>query len=423
LFLLLSMLTYVKYVTCQKEVKSRWFISTLVLFVMALASKPMAVTFPAVLLLIDVYPLRRVKFISPLHHSIRQQPLIELLREKIPFILLSLLLALITIYAQQSAIGNVSESLYLRVLNAFNSVIFYLTKLLVPNNYATLYPFFVSEGDQINWQTYVPLIGVLTLTIAALFAWVRGRYAWLIAWLFYLVTLSPVLGLIQAGQQGAADRYAYFPTLSAYLLAGAGIMMLLSTFNSTKRILLLLSISLIILALAGKTRQQIRVWETDETLWLNTINLYPDNALAHLNLGVTYYNYGNYDEAIIYFSKAEKLQPNDTIALSWVGLTNLRLRRYTDAINAHVKLGAASESNPRINSDQYCIQYNIGWLYAQLGMTKESYELFGRINPNSEWGQDARIWLDWLKNANQTGLNNLTKDNLPGFCEKLLVSK
>lgn len=420
LFLLLSMLTYVKYTTCHEDIKSRWFYATLGLFVMALLSKPMAVTFPVILLLIDIYPLRRVDLMQAVNNSITQQSLYTLLREKIPFFLLSLFLILITLHAQQGAMSNID--FYLRVLNAFNSIILYLTKFWLPTDLAPLYPYFVDVGESITWKAFIPFLGVLGITLASLLAWTRARHMWLITWLFYLVTLSPVLGLIQVGHQGAADRYTYLPMLPAYFLIAAGLLTVLNKITSTKRLFVLLAILPLIFLLSNKTRQQIQMWESDQTLWNSTIMLYPDNALAYMTFGGYYYNFYDYEKAAYYFEEAGKLKPNNITASAWLALTDIHLGRYEKAIIYHINLGAASESMPELQADQFCIQYNIGFIYAKMDMLVESSDLFSRVDPNSVLGQDAGIWLNWLEKAKQTEYTTLSNEDLPGICTTLLPS-
>lgn len=420
LFLLLAMLAYVKYVTCDEDVRKRWFRGTMVLFAMALLSKPMAVTFPVVLLLVDVYPLRRADFMQPLRHSYTQHSIPGLLREKVPFFLLSAFSVLITLYAQQGALSNFSFDL--RILNAFNSIVLYLTKLLLPLDLAPLYPFSVTASENISWKDFVPVLGVIGLTLAALFAWFRGRHVWLVAWLFYLVTLSPVLGLIQVGLQGAADRYAYLPTLPVYVLMGAALLTVFSKANSTKTILVWLAVLPVIFLLADKTRQQIQVWENNETLWTYAITQFPTSALAHMNLGGHYFNIQDYDKAAYYFRESGRLNPRDPKVIAWLGLTDLHLGRYEDALNSHIALGSALEDNRGVKANQYCIQYNIGWIFAQMDMFVESRELFSRVSSDSDQGADARVWLDWLGASKQAGDKSLEKENLPGFCNKLIPS-
>jgi len=421
LFLLLSMLAYVRYLTCSEDLKKRWFRATLGIYCLALLSKPMAVTFPVVLLLLDAYPLRRFTFMQSVNHSIEQRTAYELLREKLPFFLLSLALILITLFAQQGALARVPYDL--RVLNAFNSIIFYLTKFFLPINFSAQYPYFVDVGETITWKAFMPILGVLGITITTLFAWTKGRHVWLVAWLFYLVTLSPVLGVIQVGAQGAADRYSYFPTLPVYLLIGGGVLFLLNKASYIRKLLFFLFAAIFVFLLVDKTRQQIEVWKSDLTLWSHAINLYPNNDLAHLNIGNYYYNKQDFKKASFHFERAGTLRPNEAQTYARRALTYTFLQQYQEAINFHIKLGFALESYPELKADQLCIQYNIGWLFAKMGSFNESRELFSRVDPDSPLGPSAQIWINRLNSEKLIQDETQADENLPGFCTKLLLSR
>jgi hypothetical protein len=420
LFMLLSILSYVKYVTCQENVKTGWFLSTLGLFSLALLSKPMAVTFPVILLLFDVYPLRRTILLQPIIHSIQRQSSLRLVVEKIPFLLLSAILVLVTINAQQAALSSVSFDL--RILNAFNSLILYLVKLVVPLHFSPHYPYLLSPGEIISWNAFVPLVGFLGITLLAVLAWLKGHRAWMIAWLFYLITLSPVLGLIQVGSQGAADRYAYFPTLPAYMLMGAGILTALN-HNTIRRFSTLLVVLCVVTLLALSTRQQVQVWQNPLTLWSQAVDSYPKSVFVRNNLAITHLNQGNYEIAAFHFEQSERLMPLAVRMLSWRGLTYLNLGRWKDALIDHVNLGVASETLPDLKVDQHCIQYNIGWLYAQMDMLEQAVELMGRVDPKSLYGPDAKTWLDSLENIDRANDNELVSEELPGFCKLLIPSR
>ena len=415
LFLLLSMFTYVKYVTCHEDMKKRWFHGTLGLFVMALLSKPMAVTFPAVMLLIDVYPLRRSHLIQPINQFIKQQTLYCLAREKLPFFLLSLLLILLTLLAQERALSDIPIDL--RVLNASNSIILYLSKLMLPLHFAAHYPYFVDVGERIIWKDFVPMLSVLGLSLASLFAWTRGYHAWLIAWLFYLVTLSPVLGLIQVGSQGAADRYAYFPTLPAYFLVGAGILAALNKPTRKRNLLILVAAIAVVFLLGSKTRQQIRVWENLETLWSHAVKNNLETVSSRHNLGIVHFHKYNYEKAIFNFDRSIKLQSAPRSTLAWRGMSYIYLDRYGNALKDFIELGKLTESKPELNFNQSCIYFNTGWLYAQSGMMEESVEFFGKVDQDSQLRPNADAWLNWLENINQAEDNSSAIEDLPGFCE------
>jgi hypothetical protein len=168
LFLLLSLLAYVRYVTCSQMIKTRWYITTLGLFFLAVLSKPMAVTFPVVLLLVDVYPLRRTAFTQPIISSVQQQSFYRLAIEKTPFLLLSLVLVIATIVAQESAIRSIAEMpLMARIINAVNSTLFYLEKFLFPTRLYTHNPQFHAFGGGIALNSILVILAISGITKAA----------------------------------------------------------------------------------------------------------------------------------------------------------------------------------------------------------------------------------------------------------------
>lgn len=415
LFMLLSVLAYVKYATCLKDKKKRWFLTCFTLFLLAILSKPMAVTFPVVLLLIDVYPLRRSPLINPLSRLVTQQSFYILLREKLPFFLLSIFSILITLHAQHDAFVDIPFNL--RVLNAFNSIVFYLTQLFVPLHFSPHYPYFVGVGEDITWKAFMPLLGVFSISVASIFAWTRGQHAWLVAWLFYLVTLSPVLGLIQVGEQGSADRYTYLPTLPVYILAGAAILTFLEKSTTAKRWLVILPFLPIVFLLANQTKAQIGVWKDPLSLWQHAAKYSPNSHFVQFNLGITNVNLSKFKEAALNFEIAGNLEPVQGNMLAWRGLTYLHLKRYEEALTVLTELRAASKSMPEIRADDNCIKYNLGWISAQLGMLENAVKFFSSIEAQTKLDPAAMIWLSWLENNSELNNKQLTRAELPGFCE------
>jgi hypothetical protein len=421
LFLLLSLITYIKYVTCQQTSRTKWYVITLILYFLAVMSKPMAVTFPVVLLLVDVYPLRRTALFNPVIGSIRQQSWFSLAIEKIPFFLLSFILILTTLLAQKTAIVDVS--LAERVVNAVHSTILYLEKFMMPFALNPHYPYFeIAKAGSLLKGTIV-FFAFAAITIATVLAWRKQRPAWAIAWLLYLVTLSPVLGLIQVGAQGAADRYSYFPTLPLYLLVAGGIFSILKNGKSYQQGLLLLFTTGLIMVFGFQAMQQIMVWKSEISLWTHVAKLSPEKLFAHNNLGIAYKNIGDYENALIQFNAGGEENSGPNSIYAWRGITYMHLARFQESIGDLVKLGAAAESRPELVVDTSCIQYNIGWNFAQLGMYPEAIELFSRVDVSSGSGSNAIAWLSEL-NANkpQTDAVNVSQD-LPGICENLIPSR
>ena len=256
------MLTYLKYADADLPTERKyWYGSTLILFILALMSKPMAVTLPLVLLLFDAYPLYRFRTGSEW---------IRLVIEKIPFFVLSLLCGLLTLFAQKKAgaVMSVGALSYAdRVLNAVHSCMFYLGKTLWPHPVVPFYPFPEYSSMFLKATAFV------ALTVFLIVLWRRGQRFGLAVWLFFLITVSPVIGIVQAGEQAAADRFTYIPTVGFYLLAGMGLLQVWSKYRETPlkygaRIGIFL-VALTSLALLSQlTHRQIPVWKNPGTLYL-----------------------------------------------------------------------------------------------------------------------------------------------------------
>ncbi len=420
-FMLLTLLSYLGYVSCEPAKKTGWYLLSLVMFSLALMSKPMAVTLPALLLLIDVYPLRRTRLVASTSKTIQPVSWPRLLLEKTPFFLLTFFLALITLVAQQEAMVQIS--LDLRVLNAFSSINMYLAKLLVPINFSPHYAHFLVPGEALSWRAFLPLAAVIAVTLMAVFAWFKNQHAWLIAWLFYLVALSPVIGLVQVGLQGAADRYAYFPTLPFYLLLAGGIFLAMKNVGPAFKLMLIGLLLSSGLLLANNTRRQVEVWHDEINLWSQAVRFYPDSVFILSNLGIAYLDRGDYDNAARNFEAAGDPASRSISLYAWRGLTYLHQGRLKEALSEHVNLGAAAEINTSFKVDQYCIQYNIGWIYAQSGLNQEALELFARVDPDSASGEPARLWLNHLSSNPLPAQEVPLGPVLPGFCETLIPAQ
>ena len=197
--------------------KKRWIYSVMFfLFTLAIMSKPMAVTLPIVLLLLDIFPLERLRLAKDLP---------PLLMEKIPLFALSLMGGVLTLLAQGTtgAIRTLQEtSLSDRIINSFHTLWAYIEKTFWPRDLLPFYPLWENP----SWLSIKFLLGLILFLGATLFSfyqWRKGNPAWAIAWLFYLVTLAPVIGIIKVGTQAMADRYTYIPTLGPIFLVGAGL--------------------------------------------------------------------------------------------------------------------------------------------------------------------------------------------------------
>src|SRR5213594_3893750 len=310
LFYLLTILLYLR--ACERGERGRgWYWLSVAVFVCALLSKSMVVNLPVVLLILDVYPLRR------LGGSIGwwSAPARRVYGEKIPFVLLAAAASAIGVMAQSSVHAAVSlaqlSALDRLAISAYG-LSFYLWKMVVPVNLSPLY----ERGLVDPWATLFLLSYGGLVAITAL-AWARRRrWPGLPAtWLAYVVVLLPVLGIFQSGPQIAADRYTYLAGLGWAILAGAG---LLSCWRSSRRsktgtpaTWLLTGLALcVVVGLGVLNWNQVQVWHDSETLWTHALSIDPQSPIAHNDWGTALARQGRLAEAIEHFRQALRLEPN-----------------------------------------------------------------------------------------------------------------
>jgi tetratricopeptide (TPR) repeat protein len=224
------------------------------------------------------------------------------------------------------------------------------------------------------------------MTLVCVYLWIaKKQYYWLIAWLFYLVTLTPVLGLIQVGSQAAADRYAYLPTLPFYLLIGLGIATLYYQQELRKLLKVVLTIGLlvIIIQLVQLTEEQIKIWKNDLTLWSYAVLYDPDNPIAQTNLGVAYFHIGEYEKAIIHLKAAGSMTQHKIIYINLLE-SFLKLNRLSDLLTVYQLV---LDSNIDIGQSKDVIYFNMGKICYKQDDLKKAQEFLTKalaINPNNE---------------------------------------
>jgi hypothetical protein len=376
-FILLAWLSYLFYALRTRLV---WYIASLVCFILALLSKPMAVTLPVILILMDIYPLRRTTLTIPS----QPVPYKTLVLEKIPFFVLTVISAILTLLAQhsfQAVVSIQTMGIVLRLLNAFNSITLYISKFIVP---VSLSPFYLMYSVQ-NVHHYLSMMGCVLITFVCGYLWFKKQYYWLIAWLFYLITLLPVLGLIQVGSQAAADRYTYLPTLAFELLIGIGIATFYYQSPAKKFIKVGMTIGLLVIVtqLVRLTQEQTWIWKNDINLWVYTILYDPDNPIAQMNLGVTYSHLGENEKAIVHLKAATSLSNNKLIYLNLLG-EFFKQNRLADAL---ILYQMVLESNIDIGQSKEVIYYNMGSIHHKQGELEKAQEFLKKalaIDPNDE---------------------------------------
>ena len=373
-FVLLTFIFYIGYAGADGKRQRNYYSAALVCFALALLSKPMAVTVPVLLIIGDFYPLKRISI-----EELRWSQLKKILIEKIPFLALSLMLMLVTLIAQTAAIAPLEKfDLQIRVLNAFKSTIVYVSKLLFPVNLLPLYDEFPDPADP---ASLVPIAAFLVITVLFSLLWFRQQKYWLAVWLFYLISLLPVVGIVQVGLQSSADRYAYLPTVPLYILMGCGF----ATFffwmkNIYLRVTAVVGLVVITILLFTITGNQITIWKSDFFLWKYITKILPDHGPAHTSLGAVYFNQGNYEKAVEHYEKAGVLGKTFVVALPAWALSYLRLGKLDQALQIY-KIILERKQDVKIPIS--CIHYNIGLIYARQALVDQAKEFLLQVNLDS----------------------------------------
>jgi tetratricopeptide (TPR) repeat protein len=317
------------FVALWSYVRRRYWL-TLLTFCLGLMSKPMVVTLPFVLLLLDIWPLR--------------QPLRSALRVKIPMLALSAASASF-VYAIQRSSGAVREvgqfPLGLRVENAMVSYAIYIVKMFWPARLAVFYPY---PNQLPVWQ--IALSALLLTGISILAFRERGSRPYLaVGWLWFLGTLLPVIGLIQVGSQARADRYMYLP------MVGLGIMLVWGLKEVLKNKIAISAAIVACLACAVLCEAQIQYWRNSETLFRHALDVTTDNYLAHHNLGVSLADEGRFPEAIQQYQAALQIEPEAANVQTDYGNALAKSGRMPEAIAHYQAALRALPESPIVHND------------------------------------------------------------------------
>ncbi|MGC2109721.1 MAG: tetratricopeptide repeat protein [Candidatus Korobacteraceae bacterium] len=399
LFFLLALAAYFKY--AQRPTVSRYSIVAL-LYALALMAKPQVITFPLILLLWDYWPLRRMfpasRQASPAGERLPGRSFSWLVLEKVPLFALCAGSAVATMYAQGRAeAGTWGYTLPIRLENAIVSYARYLGKAFWPAGLAPEYP---HPGSSLRaWQVLGAL--AILLIISALVAAGR-RHRYLVAgWLWFLITLVPMIGLVQTGQQSMADRYAYGAFIGLFIMVCWGVADLVSTKSESARSrdadaesrpgnaqeppqpwpgqwtpstvgLFAISVAVLLL-LSVLTDRQVGYWKDDLTLWTHAASVVPDDWLAEDAVGVTLQNLGRPDaEALPHFYKAAAIHPSDELSNLHIALYEQSHGNPRDAVLRWQKV-LLNTYPPQVQAQFY--QY-LGLAYQQLGETEKAQQSF-----------------------------------------------
>jgi tetratricopeptide (TPR) repeat protein len=344
----------------------------LLLFACGLMSKPMVVTLPLVLLLLDFWPLQRF--------NLSMVP--RLVIEKIPFFALMFASCAITLAVQQNARwSSASLPFSFRLANTLMSYVRYVSKIFLPKDLALIYPY------PHSW----PLTGVIAAAVvlallSLIFLLQVKRFPYLaVGWFWFLGTLVPVIGLIQVGVQAMADRYTYLPSVGVFILVTWGVTDLLDSSYRKTSICVLAGGAALIMCLV-LTSLQLSYWKNSLTIFLHTYEVTTDNYAAADCLGKTLHNLGKYNEANQFFEKAVSLEPDYPMAQFDLGMNLLNTADSADASNHIATAVRLWPANPTM-------QYDYGVLLWQHKNFKDSLTHINTalaINPDFP---EAREWL------------------------------
>lgn len=327
--------TYAFYANSPKLPK---YFLCLILFIFSLMSKPMMVTLPFVLLLLDYWPLGRWGKIFSCPDKYPCKLAGRLILEKVPFLLLTIGSSILTLWLQKKE-GSVSSLKILpfitQVANAVVSYAAYLQKTFWPLNLAVFYPY---EFSLPFGKIFVSFLILIVITIVAIY-YIRKIPFLFMGWFWYLGTLIPVIGLVQVGKQAMADRYTYLPSIGIAIMLAWGIPILIKNEKVRKKFLIPSAIVFLFI-MSVLTWQQCGFWNNSIVLFRHALEVRKDNDVAHNNLGLALLAEGKTEEAIYHYSRAINISPdcveaynNRAVAYGKQGWYQRTIEDYDKAIN------------------------------------------------------------------------------------------
>ena len=353
------LLTIMAYARFAKNRSWSAYFSALIFCAGALTSKPMAVTLPFTLLLLDVWPLNRIQ-----NSEFRIQNLKWLLLEKIPFFFLSFALCAVTFLAQRSA-GAVSPVEWSsRLGNVPVAYLRYIGKTLWPADLAIVYPYVY------RWPTAAIAGSILLLIVFSLLALaLLRRQSWLaFGWFWFLGTLVPVIGFVQVGAQSMADRYSYIPSLGLFVVIVWSVTELCSARANGKIILSLIGGGALI-GCALATSVQISHWRNTSSLFLHALEVTQNNYVADNALGKAFEKNGDNARALVLYREAVRIEPRYAVSQFNLGISLIGFGQKDEAFE-HLVAAA------RLAPDNADAQFNLGVFFSQNGRWADAARCF-----------------------------------------------
>jgi protein O-mannosyl-transferase len=412
-----GLLSLIAYVRSAKAPSIRRYACVAITLALGLLAKPMLVTWPFVMLLLDYWPLRRFELTS---HKKVTTKIWPLLREKLPLFALVAASAVITSLAQShgGAVRTFQDfSIALRLANALVSYAKYLLLTFWPNDLAVYYPY--TAAGTPAWQIVCAAFLLIGITAFCFFQSRKHSGYLLVGWLWFVGTLVPVIGIVQVGGQTMADRYFYIPSIGLFIVIAFGLADIARSWRVAPSLRTGIAVA-VLLILATLTNAQIHRWSDSFTLFKHTLAVTPPNLMVENNLGSALSRSGLHDEAAAHFEKALEIIPAHYDSLLYDTLLNMGITRFyqnrlpeaveycqsalrlrPDAPKAHDLLGMAlamqGHGEAALDEMRHAaelapndadIQKDLGVTLARLGRTSEAIDHFHealRLNPYNAW--------------------------------------
>ena len=374
LFLMLTLWTYGRYVESSTP---RRYLLVLLVFALGLMSKPTLVTVPFILLLLDYWPLNRLQpspasahFDQPFANSMvsgeRKSLAFRLILEKVPFFVLATISIFLTVLSNQhleALVATTSVPLSLRLGNGLISYVSYMGKMVWPSNLAVFYP----PPETIPWWQVAAAILFLVILSALVLRGLKTRPYLAVGWLWYLVTLVPSIGLVQAGLWPAmADRFAYVPLIGLFIMVAWGVPELLTKYRY-QRIVLATATTILLATLTMVTKLQVRYWQNSFTLFQQAVKVTTNNYVAHDSLGNALAQKGMLELAIVHYQEALKINPNLVSTHNNLGVALLKKGEINRAIAQYYQALRLKSDSAETHNNLGVALFNLGQLDKAIG--------------------------------------------------------
>ncbi|MDD5134976.1 MAG: tetratricopeptide repeat protein [Phycisphaerae bacterium] len=374
-FLLLTLASYIGYA---KRASVFRYITTLMIFAFGLMAKPMLVTLPFVLLLLDYWPMGRFGTVKKKKTDASQKTFGFLVLEKVPFFVLAAVSSVITFFVQRrgGAVADINIlSLESRIANVFLSYARYVGKMFWPRNLAVFYPY---DADSfVFWQVAICILVVLAVSFFVIRLAKKQKYLF-VGWFWFVGTLVPVIGLVQTGGQSIADRYTYISYIGLFIMLAWGLSELLSKWLHRK-IILAISAAIVLTAMGICTHKQIGYWKNSSTLFSRALAVTENNYIAYTSLADDLRTRGEVAPAIEYYKKALQIAPSHADAVLGMGCALTNEGNLTQAAE-YLKKSLQLKPNHAL------AHYNFGIVLQKQGRFAESLDSFAKavqLDPGS----------------------------------------